>query len=159
VSHVLEELLHGISHFDSRFWRTIPLLLVRPGKLTRAYVMGKRQRYIAPVALFLLTVFTMFLVFGFAAGPSVPEGAIEVDGKAAEAAAADLRRELAVLEGNLAAARADPARASEVPTLQTALGITRTALARAERVQAEGGYRTGSGPRSSFSPSPISSSS
>ncbi len=145
LAHVLEELLHGVSHFDSRFWRTIPLLLVRPGKLTRDYVMGRRQRYIAPVALFLLTIFLMFLVFGLAPGPSVPEGAIQVDGKAAAEADARLRRELAELEGTLAAARADPARAGEVAGLEAAAAIARAALQRMERAKAEGGYRSSAG--------------
>jgi hypothetical protein len=145
VGHVFEELLHGISHFDSRFWRTVPLLLVRPGKLTRDYVMGKRQRYIAPVALFLLTIFTMFLVFGIAPGPSVPAGAIELGGAEADAAAADLRQEVGRMEAELAKARSDPARAAEVPVLQTTLIATRAALDRAEQVRADGGYRSRGG--------------
>lgn len=62
--HVGEELLHGITHFDGKAWKTLPMLVVRPGKLTRDYVYGKRARYIAPVSLFLLVVFLMFLVFG-----------------------------------------------------------------------------------------------
>jgi hypothetical protein len=145
VGHVFEELLHGISHFDSRFWRTIPLLLVRPGKLTRDYVMGKRQRYIAPVSLFLLTIFTMFLVFGFTPGPSVPDGALEVDGKAAAEVTKDLRLEVQQLEAKLAAAKADPARAGEVAGLEMAAAVARTALARSERVKVDGRYKSSGG--------------
>ena len=63
--HVGEEFLHGITHFDGKAWRTLPMLLVRPGRLTRDYIMGKRARYIAPVPLFLLVVFLMFFVFSF----------------------------------------------------------------------------------------------
>ena len=65
LSHAVEELLHGVWHFDSKLWRTLPMLLTRPGTLTRDYVMGKRARYISPFALFLLTIFLMFFVFGF----------------------------------------------------------------------------------------------
>ena len=57
--HVFEEFLHGILHFDTKAWRTLPMLAFRPGTLTRGYVYGKRARYISPLALFLFTVFFM----------------------------------------------------------------------------------------------------
>lgn len=69
VGHVFEEFLHGIWHFDSKAWRTLPLLAFRPGRLTYDYTHGKRARYIAPIALFLLSVFLMFFVFGFVGAP------------------------------------------------------------------------------------------
>src|SRR5688572_7491098 len=53
--HVLEEFLHGIFHFDTKVWRTLPLAIFRPGTLTRNYVYGKRARYLSPLAFFLLT--------------------------------------------------------------------------------------------------------
>ena len=61
--HVVEEFLHGITHFDGKAWQTLPMLAFRPGTLTRQYIMGRRARYIPPVSLFLLVVFTMVLVF------------------------------------------------------------------------------------------------
>jgi hypothetical protein len=63
--HVAEEFLHGITHFDGKAWKTLPMLVINPGKLTYDYVHGRRARYIAPVALFLLTVFLMFFAFSF----------------------------------------------------------------------------------------------
>jgi hypothetical protein len=33
--HMLEEGLHGVLHFDTKSWRTLPLLIARPGLLTR----------------------------------------------------------------------------------------------------------------------------
>jgi hypothetical protein len=65
LGHMVEEFLHGIIHFDTRAWRTLPLLAFRPGTLTRDYIHGKRAKYISPLAIFLLTVFTMFFVFAF----------------------------------------------------------------------------------------------
>jgi hypothetical protein len=65
LGHMVEEFLHGILHFDTRAWRTLPLLVFRPGTLTRDYIHGKRAKYISPLAIFLLTVFTMFFVFAF----------------------------------------------------------------------------------------------
>jgi hypothetical protein len=61
--HLVEEFLHGLLHFETKAWRTIPLLLFRPGRLTRAYIDGKRMRYVSPLALLLFLIFLMFLVF------------------------------------------------------------------------------------------------
>lgn len=66
--HILEELIHGILHFDTRSWRTLPLLVARPGLLTRRYIDGQRTRYVSPLALFLFSVFLMFFVFSTLAG-------------------------------------------------------------------------------------------
>jgi Protein of unknown function (DUF3667) len=84
LGHMVEEFLHGILHFDTRAWRTLPLLVFRPGTLTREYIHGKRARYISPLAMFLLLIFTMFAVFAFAGGATVGVGK-EVDIAAAEA--------------------------------------------------------------------------
>jgi Protein of unknown function (DUF3667) len=69
VLHVIEEVFHGITHFDSRTWRSMPMLAFRPGTLTRYYVMGKRARYVPPFAMFLFAIFAMFLAFAFSGGP------------------------------------------------------------------------------------------
>lgn len=50
---------------DSRLWRTVPLLLFRPGRMTHNYLDGKRARYVPPFRLFLLASVLFFLtVFG-----------------------------------------------------------------------------------------------
>lgn len=63
--HLGEEILHGVMHFDSRIWRTLPLLAFNPGRLTREWVMGKRTRYVSPLAMYLFTVFVMFMLLSF----------------------------------------------------------------------------------------------
>ena len=65
VGDVFHEFLHGITHFDGKAWTTLPMLVFRPGRLTRSYIEGQRARYIAPVPLFLLVVFLMFFVLSF----------------------------------------------------------------------------------------------
>jgi hypothetical protein len=64
--HLGEELLHGVMHFDARIWRTLPLLWINPGRLTREWVEGRRSRYVSPLAMFLFTVFIMFFALSFA---------------------------------------------------------------------------------------------
>lgn len=81
IVHVGEEFLHGITHFDGKAWKTLPMLLFHPGKLTRDYIMGRRARYIAPVPLFLLVVFLMFFVFSFVTLSAGGAGATDADGK------------------------------------------------------------------------------
>ncbi len=71
LGHMVEEFLHGIIHFDTRAWRTLPMLVFRPGTLTREYIHGKRAKYISPLAMFLLVIFTMFAVFAFTGGSAV----------------------------------------------------------------------------------------
>lgn len=61
--HLIEELLHGLLHFETKAWRTIPALIFSPGKLTRNYIAGQRTRYVSPLALFLFLIFLMFFVF------------------------------------------------------------------------------------------------
>lgn len=95
VLHVIEEVFHGITHFDSRTWRSMPMLAFRPGTLTREYVMGKRARYVPPFAMFLFSIFAMFLAFAFSGGP----GFVSSD-ELAKAGAADTAR-LGVLEEQL----------------------------------------------------------
>lgn len=77
--HMVEELLHGVFHFDTKVWRTLPMLLFRPGTLTRNYVYGKRARYISPLALFLLCIFLMFFVMSLVPAPENTRNAAQVD--------------------------------------------------------------------------------
>lgn len=63
------DLLHGVLHFEGAFWRSAPLLALRPGELTRRYIDGERKRFISPLALFLFAIFLMFAVFSLVDGP------------------------------------------------------------------------------------------
>lgn len=66
LSGMGHDIVHGVFHFDGKFWRTLPLLVWRPGELTRRYVEGERARFVSPVALFLFSIFAMFAVFSWA---------------------------------------------------------------------------------------------
>ncbi|GAA4023499.1 DUF3667 domain-containing protein [Sphingomonas swuensis] len=62
------DLLAGLFNFESRFWRTLPMLAWCPGDLTRRYVEGQRARFISPIALYLFSVFLMFAALGSMGG-------------------------------------------------------------------------------------------
>ncbi|MEN0652626.1 MULTISPECIES: DUF3667 domain-containing protein [Hyphobacterium] len=57
------EVLDGLFAFDGRFWRTIPPLIFRPGRITRHYLTGVRARYVQPFRLFIVASLAFFLVF------------------------------------------------------------------------------------------------
>lgn len=63
IRALLHDLLHGALHFEGKIWHTLPLLLWRPGELTRRYIAGERARFVSPIALFLFMVFAMFAAF------------------------------------------------------------------------------------------------
>ncbi|MFN3857793.1 MAG: DUF3667 domain-containing protein [Caulobacter sp.] len=62
LRHLVEEFIEGIAHFDGRLWRTLPILLLNPGRLSREWREGKRVRYVAPLHVFLFAVFLLFLI-------------------------------------------------------------------------------------------------
>ncbi len=136
VAHIFEEFAHGIWHFDSKAWRTLPLLVFRPGKLTREYVHGRRARYIAPLALFLFTVFLMFFVFGMIGGPDLNGALNASSGTAAidraRDAVGEARAELASTQGDLTGAKADPDEAKSISGLERDLAVKQAAVALAE---------------------------
>jgi Protein of unknown function (DUF3667) len=51
--------------FDGKLWKTLFPLLFRPGFLTRAYLAGKRKRFIGPARLFLISSLALFAVVRF----------------------------------------------------------------------------------------------
>lgn len=69
IGALWHDILHGVLHFEGKFWRTLPLLAWKPGDLTRRYVRGERAKFISPMALFLFSIFMMFAVFSFLGDP------------------------------------------------------------------------------------------
>ena len=102
--HLIEEGLHGILHFEAKGWRTLPLLIIRPGVLTRRYIDGQRTRYVSPLALFLFCVFLLFFVSSMTQGGAPPTQAT-----AAQRAQAKTDIAKTVNEGNAEVARATAA--------------------------------------------------
>lgn len=135
LGHVLEEFLHGIFHFDTKVWRTLPMAIFRPGTLTRNYVYGKRARYVSPLAFFLLAIFFMFAVFAFAGGPPVN---MTETGSVADAQAdlAEARDDLATAERELqdVLANPDPDQPAglEEGMARQAIGLAQAEVAREE---------------------------
>lgn len=70
ISAFWHDILHGVLHFDGKFWNTLPLLAWQPGHLTRRYIHGERAKFISPMALFLFSIFMMFAIFSYVGSPN-----------------------------------------------------------------------------------------
>lgn len=134
--HLGEELLHGVMHFDARVWRTLPLLVLNPGRLTREWSEGRRTRYVSPLAMFLCTLFIMFFALSFMPGVGsdtpLPEriAAQQAVVTEAERALTEARARAEGAPDGLSARLAD--------TAQLALDAEKARLAELRRQQDEG---------------------
>jgi hypothetical protein len=63
---LVHELLEGLTHSDSRLWRTLTTLWFKPGKLTEEFVAGRRVAYLPPFRLYLILSIVFFLIASFA---------------------------------------------------------------------------------------------
>jgi hypothetical protein len=64
LGHFLGEAFESITHADSRLWRTLGYLLVKPGRLTREFFDGRRARYLPPFRLYLVISLVFFVIAG-----------------------------------------------------------------------------------------------
>jgi hypothetical protein len=62
LGHFLSEAAESLTHADSRLWRTLGALLVRPGFLSREFFAGRRARYLPPFRLYLVISVAFFLL-------------------------------------------------------------------------------------------------
>jgi hypothetical protein len=65
--HVIADLLNEFLNWDSKFFATIGLLLVRPWKLTNQFLAGHRVRYVHPLRLYLLASILFFFAVNYGA--------------------------------------------------------------------------------------------
>lgn len=107
----LGEFLHEfIGHYvalEGTLWRTLALLVRRPGRLTREYLDGRRRRYVLPLRLYLTASFLFFLVLKLVAGSVTPGMKVLVDGR--DMAVAEYQAELAKAAGHAASGAAPAA--------------------------------------------------
>jgi hypothetical protein len=66
LGHFISEAAEGLTHSDSRLWRTLLALLLRPGFLTAEFLAGRRARYLPPFRLYLVVSVLCFTILSFA---------------------------------------------------------------------------------------------
>lgn len=62
------EVFNGFISWDSKFWTTFIPLLTKPGKVSKDYINGKRQRYANPFRFYLTISVLFFLMLGASKG-------------------------------------------------------------------------------------------
>jgi Protein of unknown function (DUF3667) len=65
--HVIVDVLDSFLNWDSKFFATIGLLIVKPWRLTNEFLAGRRVRYLHPVRLYLLASILFFLAVNYGA--------------------------------------------------------------------------------------------
>jgi hypothetical protein len=143
--HLVEEVLHGVLHFETKGWRTLPLLVARPGLLTRRYIDGQRTRYVSPLALFLFMVFLLFFVMSFSSVDHKPGAA--ADDRAG--VMAELTQNVADSDEEVREAMQDLEKArkesSDVASAETALAAAQAAQKMAQKALSDFGAAARSG--------------
>jgi hypothetical protein len=64
LGHFASEAFESVTHADSRLWRTLGYLLVKPGHLSREFFDGRRARYLPPFRLYLVISLLFFVIAG-----------------------------------------------------------------------------------------------
>src|SRR5438067_9908781 len=65
--YVVADLLNEFLNWDSKFFTTIALLILKPWRLTNEFLAGKRVRYANPLRLYLLASILFFFAVNFGA--------------------------------------------------------------------------------------------
>ncbi len=104
VWELLRDAFGDLLELDSRLWRTLIPLIIRPGQLTRDYLEGRRARFMPPFRMYLVLSIVFFLVaffdprdeLGFLYEPQAPSAIeSEEDSNEADAIRAEIFRDLA----------------------------------------------------------------
>ena len=62
IHHFVAESLVEYFGIDGRLWRSLGLLLFKPGRLTQAYFAGRRARYLRPLRMYLTATLGFFFL-------------------------------------------------------------------------------------------------
>ena len=92
--HVIVDVLDSFLNWDSKFFATLGLLIVKPWRLTNDFLAGKRVRYLHPLRLYLLASILFFFVVNYSArGIRLQPGNIPEKDRAKVAAEIQKKRE------------------------------------------------------------------
>lgn len=152
ISAIGHDLIHGVLHLDGKFWRTLPLLVWRPGDLTRRYVHGERAKFVSPLGMFLFAIFLMFAVLqiyglslsNISIDAASPRTGIDQATSSVESSLADLRERRERLQARAERESVNPpeAREASAPGRSTAERLAATDARIAELEQGRAALRT-----------------
>ncbi|HEV8505877.1 MAG TPA: DUF3667 domain-containing protein, partial [Chitinophagaceae bacterium] len=61
--HLVAHFFNDVTHFDGKFFTTLKDLLIKPGFLSKEYMIGRRASYLNPVRMYVFTSAIFFLLF------------------------------------------------------------------------------------------------
>ena len=61
--HMFTHFFYDITHFDSSFFHTIHHLILKPGFLSKEYMIGRRASYLHPIRMYVFCSAIFFLLF------------------------------------------------------------------------------------------------
>jgi len=61
--HLVTHFFNDITHFDGKFFSTLKYLILRPGFVSKEYMLGRRASYLNPIRMYIFTSAIFFLVF------------------------------------------------------------------------------------------------
>src|SRR6266704_6617449 len=92
--HVVVDVLDSFLNWDSKFFATIGLLIVKPWRLTNEFLSGRRVRYVHPLRLYLLASILFFFAVNYGArGLHIQPGKTKLNEKDRAELEADLKKE------------------------------------------------------------------
>jgi len=160
MREVAGDVTHALLHLDSRVWRTLKLLILKPGELTREFIAGRHQAYLPPFRLYLAVSILFFALAAIlpenefaqvnAEGETVVAPVtLDLPGTSEDGAQAELAEEL---RKELEEAGVDPARLDritvtgglrcDIDLTLPFIGSIREPFRRAcEKIRADGGAR------------------
>lgn len=77
---LISHFFNDITHFDGKFFITLKDLLVKPGFLSKEYLIGRRASYLNPIRMYVFTSAIFFLLF-FSFLYSEKDSDIKITGK------------------------------------------------------------------------------
>jgi Protein of unknown function (DUF3667)/Domain of unknown function (DUF4286) len=104
VGEVFHDITHTITHLDSTTWRTLKLLVLRPGALTLEFLAGRLASYLPPFRLYLVASLLYFTLGALIPGNELSSVSSDGQGESAPAAIVEeLRQEAAKADADPAA--------------------------------------------------------
>lgn len=65
LKHLLLDIIENTFHFDTKLFRSLGAIILRPGKITRDFNNGMHAAYVSPARLYIFITAIYFLVFAF----------------------------------------------------------------------------------------------
>lgn len=69
--HLVTHFVYDITHFDGKFFSSVKYLLLKPGFLSKEYIIGRRARYLNPIKMHVFISAFFFLFFFGIISPAI----------------------------------------------------------------------------------------